>query len=63
MADEYVVIIDLTFYSRIQACVMVNQRAMKLIEGTVYKVKFYVFLPENLEASWPCKKLNVQDMN
>ena len=46
--DEYVVIIDMTFYSRIQACVMANQRAMKLREGTVYKVKFYVFFSKNL---------------
>ena len=39
------------FYStRISGCVMANQPAMKLREGTVYKVKFYVFLPENLEA-------------
>ena len=29
---------------------MVNQRAMKLGEGTVYKVKFYAFLPENLQV-------------
>ena len=48
---QNVVFIDMTFYStRISGCVMASQPAMKLREGTVYKVKFYVFLPENLEA-------------